>query len=198
MASLLNRCTTIIMSLSGRTNVCLKYLVPTSRYMATAAAPNAASGETTIKTQKPTETPIPPLNLAEPAHLKSIVDQISKLRFDEITILNEILKRELKIPDVQRVVATGQMTAAGAAGEKEADEDSAVKSNYTVKLVKFDDSKKVALIKEIKKLVEGINLVEAKRFVEECPRVIRSNLSKDEAETLQKQLEAAGGSVKLE
>lgn len=148
--------------------------------------PSAASALTTIQAARFTAT--------EPAHIKAIVDQISQLKFYEVTILNEALKRELKIPDVQRVVA-----AAGAAAP---DEDvaaaSAAKTSFTVKLNKFDDSKKVALIKEIKKLVEGINLVEAKRFVEECPKVIRSNLTKDEAEALQKQLEAAGGVVKIE
>lgn len=131
---------------------------------------------------------------AEPAHIKAIVDQIGQLKFHEVTLLNEALKRELKIPDVQRVAAAGP--AAGAEGEGES--AAGLKSSYTVKLAKFDDTKKVALIKEIKKLVEGINLVEAKRFVEECPRVIKSNLTKEEAEALQKQLEAAGGVVKLE
>lgn len=129
----------------------------------------------------------------------AIVNQISQLKFYEVTLLNEALKRELKIPDIQRVVATGPV-----AGQADGEADGAdgvaagVKSSFTVKLTKFDDTKKVALIKEIKKLVEGINLVEAKRFVEECPKVIRTNIPKEEAEALQKQLEAAGGVVKLE
>lgn len=132
----------------------------------------------------------------EPAHIKDIVDRISQLKFHEVTILNEALKRELKIPDVQRVVATG---AAESDAAKDEDGTAAgVKTAFTVKLTKFDDTKKVALIKEVKKLVEGMNLVEAKRFVEDCPKVIRSNLTKEEAEALQKQLEAAGGVVKLE
>lgn len=132
---------------------------------------------------------------SEPAHIKAIVDQISQLKFHEVAILNEALKRELKIPDVQRVIA-GPGSSAGAGDDEGA--TAAAKTSFTVKLTKFEDAKKVALIKEIKKLVEGINLVEAKRFVEECPKVIRSNLTKDEAEALQKQLEAAGGVVKLE
>lgn len=132
----------------------------------------------------------------EPAHIKAIVDQISQLKFHEVTLLNQALKRDLKIPDVQRVVATGQAAAKDDASDEGT--SAGVKTSFTVKLTKFDDTKKVALIKEIKKLVEGINLVEAKRFVEECPKVIRSNLTKDEAEALQKQLETAGGVVKLE
>ena len=129
--------------------------------------------------------------------IKAIVDQIAQLKFYEVTLLNEALKKELKIPDVQRV-AVGAVSAAGAGAEDVGATAGAAKSSFTVKLTKFDDGKKVALIKEIKKLVEGINLVEAKRFVEECPKVIKANLSKDEAEALKTQLEAAGGVVKLE
>jgi len=133
----------------------------------------------------------------EPPHIKAIVEQISQLKFYEVTLLNEALKRELKIPDVQTMVAANVSPAGGGADPDETTA-TAVKSSYSVKLTKFDESKKISLIKEIKKLVEGLNLVEAKRFVEECPRVIRSNMTKEEAETLQKQLEAAGGIVELE
>lgn len=130
-----------------------------------------------------------------PPHIQAIVDQIAKLKFYEVSMLNDVLKKELKIPDVQRVVASAGLGAANADGQEETAAKTGVKTSFTVKLVKFDDTKKVALIKEIKKLVEGMNLVEAKRFVEDCPKVIKANLSKDEAEALQKQLEAAGGGV---
>lgn len=35
-----------------------------------------------------------------------------------------------------------------------------VQTSFTLKLLKFDDTKKVALIKEIKSLLEGMNLVQ--------------------------------------
>lgn len=35
-----------------------------------------------------------------------------------------------------------------------------VQTAFTVKITKFDDAKKVALIKEIKNVVEGLNLVQ--------------------------------------
>lgn len=131
-----------------------------------------------------------------PPHIGAIVDQIKHLKFYEVTLLNEALKRELKIPDAQRFMASGPLSD----NKAQDDEGSAggVKSAYTVKLTKFDEGKKVALIKEIKKLIEGMNLVEAKRFVEGVPKIIKAGLTKEEAETLQKQLEAAGGVTKLE
>lgn len=140
-----------------------------------------------------------PPNANEPPHIKAIVDQIAQLKFYEVSILNEILKRDLNIPDVQQVVAASAAAPSdGAADASAASGGAAVKAEYSVKLTKFDESKKVALIKEIKKIVTGINLVEAKRFVEECPRVIKSNVSPEEAEELKKAIEAAGGTVKLE
>ena len=53
-----------------------------------------------------------------------------------------------------------------------------------MKLNKFDPAKKVAIIKEIKSLVEGMNLVQAKKFVESAPAVVKADIAKDEAEKL--------------
>lgn len=73
-----------------------------------------------------------------------------------------------------------------------------MKSVYVVKLVGFDDTKKVALIKEMKSLVPGLNLVQAKKFVESVPQIIKNNLSKEEADQLKASLESLGGKVVLE
>ena len=67
-----------------------------------------------------------------------------------------------------------------------------------MKLESFDAAKNVTLIKEIKKLIEGMNLVQAKKFVETCPMVVKADLSKDEAEKLKDALTAAGAVCKIE
>ena len=56
----------------------------------------------------------------------------------------------------------------------------------------------VALIKEIKNQVEGMNLVQAKKFVESCPAVVKTDIGKDEAESLKKALEAVGAECTVE
>ena len=71
-------------------------------------------------------------------------------------------------------------------------------TSFSVKLESFDNAKKVTLIKEIKNLVEGMNLVQAKKFVESCPTVVKADLSKDEAEKLKEALTAAGATCKIE
>ena len=78
--------------------------------------------------------------------------------------------------------------------EEEEEEEAAVavQTSFTLKMEKFDDGKKVALIKEIKNQLEGMNLVQAKKFVESCPAVVKADIGKDEAEKLKTALEAAG------
>jgi large subunit ribosomal protein L7/L12 len=68
-----------------------------------------------------------------------------------------------------------------------------VQTEFTLKLVKFDETKKVAIIKEIKNLIEGMNLVQAKKFVESVPTVVKADLPKEEAEKLRDALVAVGG-----
>jgi len=46
-----------------------------------------------------------------------------------------------------------------------------VQTQFTVKLLKFDEAKKVALIKEVKALLEGMNLVQ----VIQKPRIINDS-----------------------
>ncbi len=84
--------------------------------------------------------------------------------------------------------------------EEEAAEEApqAVQTSFTLKLDGFAADKKVALIKEIKSNIEGMNLVQAKKFVESAPTVIKAEVSKDEAENLKKVLEAAGAQCSIE
>merc|ERR1711892_632623 len=82
--------------------------------------------------------------------------------------------------------------------EEEAAAPVAVQTSFTIKLTKFDPSKKVAIIKAIKSLVEGMNLVQAKKFVESAPAVVRADIAKDEAEKIKEALVAVGGECEIE
>lgn len=73
-----------------------------------------------------------------------------------------------------------------------------MKTVFTVKLTKFDEKQKVALIKEVKSLLEGMNLVQAKKFVESAPTVVKSDISKDEAEKLKDALSKVGAVIEIE
>lgn len=64
--------------------------------------------------------------------------------------------------------------------------------------MKFDDKQKVALIKEIKNHFDGMNLVQAKKFVESVPAIVKEDVSKEEAEKLKEILTKIGGVVEIE
>lgn len=73
-----------------------------------------------------------------------------------------------------------------------------VQTAFKVKMLKFDDKQKVALIKEIKSLFEGMNLVQAKKFVESCPTLVKEDVSKEEAEKLKEALTKIGAIIEIE
>lgn len=82
--------------------------------------------------------------------------------------------------------------------EEEAAAPQAVQTSFTVKLMKFDPAKKVATIKAVKSLIDGMNLVQAKKFVEEAPAVLKADIAKDEAEKIKEVLDSVGAETSIE
>lgn len=131
--------------------------------------------------------------------IQNLVDEISKLTILEVSDLNQLLKKTLNISDAP-VMMAGAVAGVAAPKEEEEEEEAtqAVQTSFTVRLTKFDETKKVPLIKYMKSVMEGMNLVQAKKFVESLPAVVRSDVSKEEAEELKEGLIAAGGECTVE
>ncbi|KFB35064.1 hypothetical protein ZHAS_00000896 [Anopheles sinensis] len=161
---------------------------------AEAATVSSGAEKLTIPVPEGTEKPADP-------KLVSIVDNIAKLNLLEVSELSALLKRKLNLPDAAMMPA-GFGAFAGAAPAPAADEEEAapkvVKTTFKVKLVKFDEKQKVALIKEVKNLLEGMNLVQAKKFVESAPTVVKEDVSKDEAEKLKEAFTKVGAVIEVE
>ncbi|MGH6832768.1 MAG: 50S ribosomal protein L7/L12, partial [Methyloceanibacter sp.] len=66
---------------------------------------------------------------------------------------------------------------------------------FTVVLAAIGE-KKIEVIKEVRALT-GLGLKEAKDLVEGAPKPVKEGVSKDEADKIKKQLEAAGATVEL-
>nr|AQS22686.1 mitochondrial 39S ribosomal protein L12 [Pseudodiaptomus poplesia] len=144
--------------------------------------------------------PLPSNEKVYPEKIVQIVEDISKLNLLEVADLNSLLKSRLNISDAP-VMMAGAMAGAPPAQQEEEEEEvapQAIQTSFTVKLQKYDETKKVAIIKEIKNLVEGMNLVQAKKFVESCPAVVKADIAKDEAEKMKEALAAVGGEVVVE
>ncbi|XP_068223473.1 uncharacterized protein mRpL12 [Palaemon carinicauda] len=136
-----------------------------------------------------------------PEKIQSIVSEITKLTVLEVADLNDLLKRTLNISDAPVMAFGAGMPAAAPAQEEDEEEavgPAKVQTSFTVKMNKFDAAKKVAVIKEVKALLEGFNLVQAKKFVESCPTVVKEDIPKDEAEKLAEALNAAGAECVVE
>ena len=69
------------------------------------------------------------------------------------------------------------------------------KTEFTVELTSGGD-KKIQVIKVVREIT-NLGLAEAKKLVEEAPKVVKEGLSKAEAEDLKKKIEEAGGTVAL-
>jgi len=139
-----------------------------------------------------------------PPKIQQLVQDIASLTLLEISDLNELLKKTLKIQDVGLMPMGGTMPGAApaaAAPPEVAEEDIPTQKEQTHFAVRLTEAKpvdKVKLIKEIKNYVQGINLVQAKKLVESLPQEIKANVAKAEAEKIKAALEAAGGTVVLE
>jgi large subunit ribosomal protein L7/L12 len=88
------------------------------------------------------------------------------------------------------VAAAGAAPAAAAAPAEE-------KTEFTVVLKAFDDTKKISVIKEVR-AVTGLGLKEAKELVEKAPQTLKENVSKDEAAKIKESITAAGGTVEVQ
>ena len=88
-------------------------------------------------------------------------------------------------------VAVAAAPAAGAAAPA-AEE----KTSFTVVLDSCPADKKIAVIKDVR-AITGLGLKEAKDLVDGAPKPVKEGIAKDEAEKLKKQIEDAGGKVKL-
>ena len=94
------------------------------------------------------------------------------------------------------VSAAMSVAAAPAAGAAAVAEQAQEKSEYKVTL-KEAGSDKIKVIKALRAAVPGMSLTDAKAAAEGAPAVIAEAASKDDAQKMKKELEAAGAKVEL-
>ena len=122
------------------------------------------------------------------ADLNKIVEELSKLTVLEASELSKKLEEEWG-------VSAAAPVAIAAAGSEGGSVAVAEKTEFDVELTAIGD-KKINVIKAVR-VVTSLGLKEAKELVESAPKVIKSGVSKDDAEAIKKQLEEAGATVAL-
>jgi large subunit ribosomal protein L7/L12 len=126
------------------------------------------------------------------ADLKSFAEQLVNLTVKEVNELAQILKDEYGIEPAAAAVA---VAAPAAAGGDEAPAAEAVQTAFDV-ILKEAGGAKLAVVKLVKDLT-GLGLKEAKDLVDGAPKEVKTGVTKEEAESLKKQLEEAGAVVEV-
>lgn len=123
------------------------------------------------------------------ADLKAFAEQLVNLTVKEVNELAKILKEEYGIEPAAAAVAVAAPAAGPAAAAAEE------KTSFDV-ILKSPGGAKLQIVKLVKELT-GLGLKEAKELVDAAPKPVKEGASKEEAESLKKQLEEAGAEVEL-
>jgi large subunit ribosomal protein L7/L12 len=123
------------------------------------------------------------------ADLAKIVDELSSLTVLEAAELAKSLEEKWGVSAAAPVAMMAG--APGGAAAAPAEE----KTEFTVVLATVG-AQKINVIKEVR-AITSLGLKEAKDLVEGAPKPVKEGVTKDEAEKIKKQLEAAGATVEL-
>ena len=121
--------------------------------------------------------------------MDAVVEYISNLSLLEASKLVKTLEEKLGVSAAAPVAVAAAAPAAAAAAPAEE------KTEFDVILASFGDNK-VPVIKEVR-AITGLGLKEAKDLVEAAPKAIKEGASKEDAEKIKAQLEAAGAKVEI-
>ena len=120
---------------------------------------------------------------------EKMLDEIGNMSVIELADFVKALEEKFGVTAAMPV-ASAAPAAAVAAPEAEK------KSAYKVTL-KEGGPDKIKTIKALRQVIQGLNLSDAKKMVEEAPAVVAESAPKDDAEKIKKELEAVGAKVEL-
>lgn len=124
--------------------------------------------------------------------MKSVMDSIEKMTVMELADLVKALEEKFGVSAAAPVAVAAAGAAAGGAAPAAAAEE---KSTFTVVLASAGTNK-IQVIKEIRTLT-SLGLKEAKDLVDGAPKTVKEGATKEEADKIKKQLEAAGAKIEL-
>ncbi|NBQ55292.1 MAG: 50S ribosomal protein L7/L12 [Verrucomicrobia bacterium] len=123
-------------------------------------------------------------------NLEEVVTTLSGLTVLEAS---ELVKKLEDKWGVSAAAPVAVAAAAPAAGGGAAAEE---KTTFEV-VLKDAGANKIGVIKEVRAVVPGLGLADAKALVEGAPKTVKEGATKDEAAEIKKKLEAAGAKVEV-
>jgi large subunit ribosomal protein L7/L12 len=125
------------------------------------------------------------------ADIAKLVEDLSGLTVLEVAELVKTLEDKWGVSAAAPVAVAAAGPAAGAAAAPVEE-----KTEFDVILTDAGGNK-IAVIKEVRGVVPGLGLAEAKKLVESAPQPLKEGAKKEEAEEIKKKLEAAGAKVEI-
>lgn len=125
-----------------------------------------------------------------PEKFKTLVEQVEKMSVLDLSELVKVLEDKFGVSAAAPAMMMAPSAAAG-----EAIPVAEEKSEFTVELTETG-ANKIAVIKAVKE-VTGLGLADAKAIVDAAPKVVKEAVKKEDAETMKKKIEDAGGKVTL-
>ncbi len=121
--------------------------------------------------------------------MKGVMDTVEKMTVMELADLVKALEEKFGVSAAAAVAvaAPGASAAAAPAAEE--------KSTFTVVLAAAG-ANKIQVMKELR-TITSLGLKEAKDLVDGAPKTIKEGATKEEADKIKKQLEAAGAKIEL-
>ncbi|MGP1594101.1 MAG: 50S ribosomal protein L7/L12 [Treponema sp.] len=117
---------------------------------------------------------------------------IEAIKGKTILELSELIKTMEEVFGVTAAAPVAVVSGGGAAAPAEE------QTEFTVTLKALSDpGKKIAVIKEVRNVVAGLGLKEAKELVEGAPKVLKENVSKEEAQKIKETMTAAGAVIEI-
>ena len=118
----------------------------------------------------------------------NLVEEVKGLTVLELSELVKTLEEVFGVSAAAPVAMMGAGAAAAAPAEEE-------KTEFTPVLTEVG-ANKIGVIKVVRELT-GLGLKEAKALVDNVPKAVKENVSKDEAESIKAKLEEAGAKVEI-
>jgi len=122
--------------------------------------------------------------------INQILDALKTLTLLEAAELVTEIEKVFGV-DTSVSVSMPMMAAPAAAAPAEAAEE---KTAFDITLADVPADKKIAILKIVRN-VTGLGLKESKDIVDNVPKVLKEGASKEESESIKKEIEAAGGKV---
>jgi large subunit ribosomal protein L7/L12 len=125
--------------------------------------------------------------------LTSIIEQLKTLTLLEAAELVKEIENVFGVDTSVSVSNVGNFAAQPVAAVVEAVEE---KTAFDVILADVPADKKIAILKVVR-TVTGLGLKESKDIVDNVPKLLKEGVTKEESETIKKEIEASGGKVTI-